>query len=401
MQSNGTPANGTPANRTLESSPTLAEATPMTTPAHDLDRLFEADPNLASHRAAAELRAGRPIVIGSAGGVVIIAALDGVSPSVFAAFSDFEGGILAVSAERARAVGLTVDGPIALSLAGLSRDAALEMAIGPGAAAPVASSPSDPATAAAIDLCKYALLLPSVLAAPVRADMALPAGIHRVALASLMAASLPTRWDLEIISDAAVPLKGNIQTRFLVFRGGPTPRDQVAVVVGTPDPAAPVPVRIHSSCLTGDLFGSLRCDCGDQLQNAVARLAAAGGGVLIYLDQEGRGIGIGNKMRAYALQDSGYDTVDADAVLGFSGDERRFEYAAAILAKLGFERIILLTNNPLKLAAMARAGIEVVERQPLTGAVTAQNLHYLHTKARKADHMLGELLGLAERATGE
>ncbi len=373
----------------------------MTHSALGLDSLFGADPNLATDRAAAELRAGRPIVIDSAGEAVIVAALDGVSPSLFAAFAGLDKSILCLSAERARAIGIEADGPIAIPLAAIDGAAALELATRPAATSPAAWSPGDAAMQASIDLCKYALLLPAVLAAPVNSGLALPAGIHRVALQSLEAAGLPTRWELEIVSDAAVPLKGNISTRFMVFRGGPTPRDQVAVVVGTPDPTAPVPVRIHSSCLTGDLFGSLRCDCGDQLKNAVARLAAAGGGVLIYLDQEGRGIGIGNKMRAYALQDSGFDTVDADAVLGFSGDERRFEYAAAILAKLGFHRIILLTNNPLKLAAMTRAGIEVVERQPLTGAVTAQNLHYLHTKARKADHMLGELLGIAERTTGE
>lgn len=373
----------------------------MTDSAHGLDRLFDADPNLATDRAAAELRAGRPLVIVTEGGNAIVTALDSVSPSLFAAFAAFKDGRLVLSAERARAIGLEVDKAIAIQMTGLDRDAAMLLATEPAAAPPKSWGASEAVMSAAIDLCKYALLLPAVLIAPVASAMALPADIHRVELERLTVAQLPSRWDLEIVSDAAVPLKGNIQTRFMVFRGGPTPRDQVAVVVGNPDANAPVPVRIHSACLTGDLFGSLRCDCGDQLQNAVARLAAAGGGVLIYLDQEGRGIGIGNKMRAYALQDAGFDTVDADAVLGFSGDERRFDYAAAILAKLGFHRIILLTNNPLKLAAMSRAGIEVVARQPLTGAVTAQNLHYLHTKARRADHMLGELLDLAERATGE
>jgi GTP cyclohydrolase II len=182
----------------------------------------------------------------------------------------------------------------------------------------------------------------------------------------------------------------------MVFRGGPAGRDQVAVVIGHPDPSQPVLVRAHSACLTGDLFGSLRCDCGDQLQNALDRLAQAGGGVLLYLDQEGRGIGIGNKMRAYALQDDGFDTIDADAVLGFSPDERRYDYAASILHKLGYRKIVLLTNNPEKIGALTRAGIEVVDRQPLYGAVTPQNDAYLNTKHRRARHLLQDLL----RATG-
>jgi GTP cyclohydrolase II len=189
-----------------------------------------------------------------------------------------------------------------------------------------------------------------------------------------------------------VPMANGVTGRFMVFRGGPAARDQVAVVVGDPDPAKPVLVRAHSACLTGDLFGSLRCDCGDQLDNALARLAEEGGGVLLYLDQEGRGIGIGNKMRAYALQDDGFDTIDADAVLGFSADERRYEYAASILHKLGYRKVILLTNNPEKIGGLTRAGIEVVGRQPLFGAVTAQNNGYLRTKEKRAQHMLQDLL---------
>ena len=112
--------------------------------------------------------------------------------------------------------------------------------------------------------------------------------------------------------------------------------------------------------------------------------------------QEGRGIGIGNKMRAYSLQDDGFDTIDANSVLGFEADERRYDYAAAMLVKLGYRRIILLTNNPDKIEALNLAGIEVVERQSLTGVTTAENLHYLYTKAQRSNHMLGDLLALAE-----
>ena len=159
-------------------------------------------------------------------------------------------------------------------------------------------------------------------------------------------------------------------------------------------------MRLHSACLTGDLFGSLRCDCGDQLRKAVARLTQAGGGVLLYLDQEGRGTGIRNKMRAYALQDAGLDTIDADAMLGYDADERRYDIAASMLLQLGYRRIRLLTNNPDKIAALGRAGIEVAEVQPLTGLVTRENRRYLSTKAKRAGHTLEKLLSQPRRAEG-
>ena len=220
-------------------------------------------------------------------------------------------------------------------------------------------------------LVNTTLLLPAVISLELIGETTLPADLFRIRLDRLKAPS-PV-FELEIVSEADVPLAGNIETRFVVMRGGPAPRDQVAVLVGRPDPAKPVPVRVHSACLTGDMFGSLRCDCGDQLRNAIARLNADGGGVLLYLDQEGRGIGLGNKMRAYSLQDDGFDTIDANSVLGFEPDERRYEYAAAMLAKLSYRRIVLLTNNPDKVEALGLAGIEVVGRQPLTGTPTVEN----------------------------
>jgi GTP cyclohydrolase II len=356
---------------------------------HDLLAL---EPRLALDRAATELRAGRAIAATEPGRTTLLAALDGAAPSLFALFAAMPGAVLGLSAERARRLGLAGGAPAAIPLAGLRREAALRFAMAPHPDPAPSSGPGSIATQAGIALCKHGLLLPAVLAAPVE-DAALPALIHRVTIGTMMAEPDDTPIALEIVSRAPVPVGGNIATEFVVFRGGPAPRDQVAVIVGKPDPARPVPARLHSSCLTGDLFGSLRCDCGDQLRNAIARLAAAGGGVLLYLDQEGRGIGIGNKMRSYALQDQGFDTIDADHVLGFGADERRYGYAAAMLAKLGFRRIVLLTNNPGKIDALRAAGIDVVARQPLTGTVTSQNLRYLHTKARRADHMLDELLG--------
>ena len=360
-----------------------------------LGRALSDDAHLAQDRAAAELRAGRPLLIESAGALTLTAALDGASPSLFAMFAALDGGVLALTPQRARMMGLAVDCEVALPLAGLDLQTAKHLASDPRLKAPAAWSEASPGVLGAIALCKTALLLPAVLAAPLPPGADLPARLQRYRI-DAPAGSANVPYDLEIVSEADVPLASGVKGRFMVFRGGPAPRDQVAIVVGDPDRSKPVLVRAHSACLTGDLFGSLRCDCGDQLKNAMARLAEEGGGVLLYLDQEGRGIGIGNKMRAYALQDDGFDTIDADAVLGFSADERRYEYAASILHTLGYRKITLLTNNPEKIGALTRAGIEVVGRQPLFGAVTVQNNNYLHTKAARARHMLHDLLDLGE-----
>jgi GTP cyclohydrolase II len=147
-------------------------------------------------------------------------------------------------------------------------------------------------------------------------------------------------------------------------------------------------VRLHSECLTGDVLGSLRCDCGEQLQAALALIATAPAGVLLYLPQEGRGIGLANKIRAYALQDTGLDTVDANLALGLPVDRREYASAAAILRKLGLRQVRLLTNNPAKHAALERHGVEVVERVPLAVPPNAVNQQYLRTKADRMGHLL-------------
>src|SRR5437763_1100891 len=153
---------------------------------------------------------------------------------------------------------------------------------------------------------------------------------------------------LTAVAEANVPLTGGLQTRFVIFRDG-IGGSSVAVIVGTPDLARPVSVRLHSACLTGDVFGSRRCDCGDQLRLAIARLDEEGGGIIIYLEQEGRGLGLANKMRAYALQDAGLDTIDANATLGFDDDERDYAVAVRMLRVLGCKRGRLVTNNPAQL----------------------------------------------------
>jgi GTP cyclohydrolase II len=198
------------------------------------------------------------------------------------------------------------------------------------------------------------------------------------------------------VSDAPVPLAVSERTRFILFRETHGFFQHVAILIGDrnewPDP---VPVRLHSACLTGDLFRSLRCDCGEQLQMSLELMTEQGGGVLLYLEQEGRGIGLGNKLRAYSLQEEGLDTVDADGALGFGADERRYDSAVEILRRLEVGRIRLLTNNPAKVAAVREGGIDVVDRQPLHGTLNRHNLPYVRAKVRRAGHWLEDMLAEA------
>jgi GTP cyclohydrolase II len=166
----------------------------------------------------------------------------------------------------------------------------------------------------------------------------------------------------------------------------------VALAMGTIDDGAPVLMRLHSECLTGDVLGSLRCDCGPQLQRALARIAAERRGLLLYLRQEGRGIGLFNKVSAYALQDQGLDTVEANEHLGFPADARDYRIAAHILEDLGVSEVRVLTNNPRKIDELRGCGVEVVERVPLVVAPTADNASYLRTKQVKMGHLFEEEL---------
>jgi GTP cyclohydrolase II len=173
-----------------------------------------------------------------------------------------------------------------------------------------------------------------------------------------------------------------------VFRLGDGTEEHYAVEIGEPDRTAPVLARLHSACFTGDLLGSLKCDCGPQLRAALSQMGAERAGVLLYLNQEGRGIGLANKMRAYSLQDQGFDTVEANHRLGFEDDERDFRIGAEILRKMGFDAVRLMTNNPAKIARMEGCGIAVTERVPLRVGETDQNRAYLATKAAKSGHLL-------------
>ncbi len=245
--------------------------------------------------------------------------------------------------------------------------------------------------AASLLLAKLGQLLPAVLAAPVSpggADAARLLGIASVRTDHVQAAPEGIAAALHRVAEARVPLAGAEDARVVVFRATEAGMDHLAVLIGEPERAEAPLVRLHSECLTGDLFGSLRCDCGPQLHGAIRRMAGEGAGVLLYLAQEGRGIGLANKLRAYALQDRGLDTLDANRALGFEPDERSFAVAATMLRQLGVTRLRLLTNNPDKLAALGEQGIEVVGREEHAVAPNGINNRYLATKARRFGHLL-------------
>lgn len=174
------------------------------------------------------------------------------------------------------------------------------------------------------------------------------------------------------------------------FEEPETGKEHVALSMGDVGDGAPVLMRVHSECLTGDGFGSLRCDCGPQLDAAMSKVAAAGRGVILYLRQEGRGIGLSNKVRAYHLQDQGADTVEANEQLGFAPDLREYSMCEDMLAHLGVKAVRLMTNNPRKVAALEAHGIRVIERVPLMTGRNPHNEHYLETKQDKMGHMLDE-----------
>ena len=241
----------------------------------------------------------------------------------------------------------------------------------------------------AIALTKSARLLPAAVVVGVENGAAFAAahGLTRIEHARA-APHLTDRSPLRDVVSARLPMEVSEAGRLHVFRPDDGGEEHYAVEIGRPDRSKPVLARLHSACFTGDLMGSLKCDCGPQLRGALAQMGTEGAGVLLYLNQEGRGIGLANKMRAYFLQDQGFDTVEANHRLGFEDDERDFRLGSDILKSLGFASVRLLTNNPAKIAMMERTGIAVTERVPLKIGETAHNRGYLATKAAKSGHLL-------------
>jgi GTP cyclohydrolase II len=362
---------------------------------------FGAAGDVAVQRAVAEFQAGRPVIIDAAGDRIMALPVDGLSEPAWRAFKALCAPALprlVITKRRAHALGLDVAGPVFIAIAaGDTRDAILSLAAGLRSerrAAPWTAASA--AAARAIDLAKLAQRFPALLAVDARALA--PAVLAQLVAAGADAvqrfhdAILDT---LELVSKARIPLPDGADARFCVFRDalGSSP---VAIILGEPDVAQPVSVRVHSACLTGDVFGSRRCDCGAQLKLAIAQLSESGGGIVLYLEQEGRGLGLANKMRAYMLQDSGLDTMDANMALGFDDDERNYAVAARMLKMIGVNRVRLLTNNPGKLEALADGGIEVCARIALHTEINPENRRYLATKAARAGHLLDDMLGERE-----
>lgn len=244
---------------------------------------------------------------------------------------------------------------------------------------------------AAIKLAKLARLLPALIAAEIEGDptaLMLTHGLSQAEAADVLAADISQATTLKQVASARVPLAGAENTQLVSFRPLSGGTEHIAIVIGDPPRGAPVLARIHSECFTGDLLASMKCDCGEQLRGAIRLIEEAGGGVLLYMAQEGRGIGLVSKLKAYSLQDQGYDTVDANTRLGFDVDERIFAPAAEMLKALGFKAVRLMTNNPGKVAGLNECGVEVTERVPHAFAPNPHNEAYLATKKARSGHLL-------------
>jgi len=197
----------------------------------------------------------------------------------------------------------------------------------------------------------------------------------------------PSELSVELFATAELPSEfGEFQ--IVAFTNNRDNKDHVAVVHGDVQGQSGVLTRIHSECLTGDVFGSLKCDCGAQLDMALQEIAETDAGVVLYMRQEGRGIGLANKVKAYSLQDGGLDTVEANLHLGFDDDLRDYDISAAMLNLLGIESIVLMTNNPSKVEGLSEAGIDIDERRPIKTTPNPHNFKYLETKRDKSGHLL-------------
>ncbi len=384
------------------------ERDPAAAPASDTPR--------AVHRAIGELRRGAPVLFGGAHPLVVIAAetasAEGLADAAAVAGEASPGlgeAILLLTEARLAVLQDGVPGPgenggrllalpVAASLAAVPRSIL-------GTGRPPPSAPFafprpphrqlvdvPPGGAAALAALKLARLMPVALAAaaaPGAAARALARDVLAIEAGAVASHAMRQALALAIVAEAPVPLLDAPDARLLAFRAPDAGIEHVAIVIG--DPASrPAPlVRIHSECFTGDLLGSLRCDCGDQLRGAIRQVAEEGAGIVLYLAQEGRGIGLVNKLRAYALQDDGLDTLDANRALGWDADERSFLLAATMLELLGVGRCRLLTNNPDKIAALAAFGIEVAARVPIAIASNPVNEAYLRTKRVRFGHLPG------------
>ena len=357
-----------------------------------LTRLLGDPREIAMERALTELRSGRPVVLNFGGSDHLVMSPETVDEAALAAILRLGGGAqLVLSQQRLRSLGLKNLEPGVIPLDDLDISAIVSLISHADAYVNGhAPRPAGGAAKTGLELVRLAYLLPAANRQAGKANAAAATHLMRIDELSLNYYQDHVRASPRIVSRAPVPLDEIGDTEFVVFRGGEGMRDQVAVVIGKPQLGEPVYARLHSACLTGDLFASLKCDCGDQLRGTVKFMAENGGGVLLYLNQEGRGNGIANKIRAYRLQHAGYNTFDADGILGFDRDQRHFDFAADMLKQLGFSSVKLLTNNPLKVTSLQEAGLNVVSSHRAKARSTLQNVGYLAAKRDHAGHLIEE-----------
>jgi len=350
-------------------------------------------------RARADMRMGVPIVLSGETSALVMAAetLDAQRLADLRALGGDP--VLAITARRAETLkARAYDGDVARI--SLSDDATLAWVLGVVDPADDLKSPMKGPLAStrqgsaelhriSIQLAKSARLLPAALALTIEnaAQFALENGLTLIP-AAIAAPHLAATSPLHPVVSARLPLDVSEAGRLHIFRPEDGGEEHYAIEIGQPPRDLPVLARLHSACFTGDVMGSLKCDCGPQLRGAMAQMGHEGAGVLLYLNQEGRGIGLANKMRAYSLQDQGFDTVEANHRLGFEDDERDFRIGSNILKSMGFSSVRLLTNNPNKISMMEKNGVRVAERVPLKVGENTHNRAYLATKAIKSGHML-------------
>jgi len=366
---------------------------------------------LAVDRCVSELRRGRIVAVRGSGGVsAVVLAAEAVTAEGLKELATISCNkpVLTITRRRAEVLGLACDDGTVMTLdahTAWTAEAILEISdplsaldSSPGDSFDLAGVGTYACEVAAIGLVKLARLLPAavvaVLATPEADDLNAWTVRHDMLLVDagdVFQYEHTAARTLKAVSEARVPLSEAENTRIVAFRPLDGGLEHLAIIIGEPDAAvadAGVLVRLHSECFTGDLLGSLRCDCGDQLRGAINEIALGGGGVLLYLAQEGRGIGLVNKLRAYELQDRGFDTIDANEQLGFDADERVYLPAAEMLRQLGFGKIRLLTNNPDKISALSKFGVEVAGRVAHAFPANKHNETYLKTKAGRSGHLI-------------
>ncbi len=343
-------------------------------------------------RAIDALRRGWPVALDD---VITLMAVETADQAGLDAFDPAGAAHILISAGRATTLKLanqrdaaTPDAPVLvqrapwIDLAGAHAlaDPALDLATPMKGPYRALICPAPDSAQTALQLARHAGLLPAFFLLGGAAQDA-----THVTSAAISGYEAPDR--LAIVARARLPIDASEKAEIVAFRTPDSPQDHVALLIGSPNGQPPL-VRLHSECLTGDVLGSLKCDCGPQLDAALCLIAESGWGILLYMRQEGRGIGLINKLRAYALQDQGFDTVDANTRLGFAVDARDFGTAARMLILLGQDRICLLTNNPDKVAGLVACGVTVVERVPHQLPDNLHNAKYLATKRDRTGHLL-------------